>query len=99
MAQTGKAQRPAEQDATSTAPVAVFRYGNISAAIFPAEVKTKDGGSVTLMNVSLQRSYRTEDGEWHRSHSLRKGDLLPAAYALEKCYDFIVSGAQSTSDE
>ena len=61
-------------------------------------MKTKDGETVTLMNVSLQRSYRTADGEWHRTRSLRKGDLLPAAYALEKCYDFIVN-AQDVDGE
>jgi len=86
-----KAQRPAEnEDATSPAkPVATFRYGGVSAAIFTDKVKTKNGKSLDVYNVSLRRSYRKADGQWSPSRSLRSADLLPASLALQKCYEFL----------
>lgn len=85
-----KAQRPAEnQDVTSSAkPVATMRYGSISAAVFRNPVKTKSGETVYTYTVSLRRSYQ-QNGKWAQTHTLREDDLLSAAYALDRCYDFI----------
>jgi hypothetical protein len=65
-------------------PIASFRFGNVSAAIFP--VRVKDG---TVMDVSIRRSYKDADGAWKHTHSLAQEDLLPAALALTKCYEHI----------
>lgn len=81
-----KAEHPASKDAT---PLATFRFENVSAAVFTEQVKTKVGANVDVFHVSLRTSYRSADGEWKYSHSLNRGDLLPAALALMKCYDFI----------
>ena len=85
-----QAQRPATKDATSPAtPVATFRYGNVSAAVFTNEVKTKDEKTADVFSASLRRSYRNGNGQWAHTHTLRGADLLPAAVALQKCYEFI----------
>jgi hypothetical protein len=84
------AQRPASNGATSSAkPVAVFRFENVSAAIFAESAKTKDGQTTEKYNVSVRRSYRTKDGEWEHTHTLRRGDLLPAMLGMLKCYEYI----------
>jgi hypothetical protein len=95
------APRPADkQDVTSPAkPVAAFQYGRVSAAIFADDVKMPSGTIVSLHNVSLRRSYRTAQGEWENTHSLRRGDLLPAAYALTKCYEYLGSADGTDEDE
>jgi hypothetical protein len=90
---------PETKDETPPAkPVAIFRYGHVSAAVFANKVKSKSGGTADAYSVSVRRSYRAEDGEWGSSHSLRPADLLPAALALQKCYEFVAE-ADAPDDE
>jgi len=92
------AQRPASNGATSSAkPVAVFRFENVSAAIFADSAKTKDGQTIEKFNVSVRRPYRTKAGEWEHTHTLHRGDLLPAALGLLKCYEYI-NGSHESDD-
>ena len=77
-------------------------YGNVSAAVFRNPLKTKDGETVYSYTVSVRRSYQ-QNGKWAQTHSLRQGDLLGAAHALERCYDFIseaaVDGLEAESEQ
>lgn len=82
----------AQTPETPSTPVATYRYGNISAAVFTKQVKNEVGETFDVHNVTVRRSYRTSDGEWVHTHTLRKSDLLPASVALGKCYDFISNG-------
>ena len=89
---------PSERDETSPAkPVATFRYGSVSAAVFTNTV-SKGGKTFDVHAVSVRRSYRNAQGEWEQTHSLRAADLLPTALALQKCYEFI-NDAPGVSDE
>lgn len=83
---------PTEQeDATSSAePAFAARFGSVSAAVFARQAKTKAGKSFETFYVSVRRSYRVE-GEWRQTASLTPSDLLPAALALQKCYEFVHS--------
>lgn len=87
---TPTAQRPAaQQDAPSSArPLATFRFESVSAAVFPDEVTLGNGTTVEMFHVSLRRVYKTKDGKWQHTTTLRPSDLLPAALALTKCYEF-----------
>ena len=78
-------------------PVASFRYGTVSAAVFTNTVK-KDGETFDVQSVSVRRSYRSDD-EWKTTHSLRKADLLPAAFALVKCFEHLTTDADGDGDE
>ena len=93
---------PTPKDETPSAPaaqpVASFKFGSVSAPIFADEVKTAKG-PVTVRNVSLRRSYQDGQKAWHSTHSLRPSDLLPAAYALLKCYDVIAGSSASDEEE
>jgi len=97
---TPTAQRPAaQQDAPSSAqPVAAFRFESVSAAVFPDTVKLKDGKTVDVFHISLRRAYKTADGKWEHTAVLRPGDLLPAALALMKSYEFC-QDARGQADE
>ena len=95
------APRPAIEDATSPAPaanqpVAVFRFEHVSASVFANDVKLPQG-SVTLLSTSLRRSFKNADGAWQHTHSLRASDLLPAALALLKCYEFVTEAQAKDS--
>ena len=100
MAQSGNAQRRGSNDATSPAkPVASFRYGGVSAAIFADQAKTKDGKAFDVHNTSLRRSYKKADGTWGHVQTLRRGDLLPASLALLQCYQYLSGSKETIEDE
>ena len=85
-----QAERPASQDVTSSAqPSITFRFENVSAAIYPKERHLPSGKVVTFHHVSLRRRYCDSDGKWQSSSTLDRVDLLPAAVALQKCYEYI----------
>lgn len=97
------APRPAtRKDATPPAtpaqkPIAVLRFGTVSAAIFANQVQT-GSGPVTLRSVSLRRAYKDEQGALKFTHSLRSQDLLLASYALLKCFD-LIEGEHTADDQ
>jgi len=79
----------ADKPSTSSAqPVARFGDNNVSAAIFRDEKQTKDGKSFIAWNISLRRSYKTDDGFAHTS-TLRAKDLVAAIDALDECRRYI----------
>ena len=75
-------------DTSPAQPVARFGDGDISAAVFREEKETKGGKTFIAYNVSLRRSYKTEDGFGH-THSLRAKDLVCAIDALMECKRYI----------
>ena len=94
-----KGIRPPVKDETPPAsPVATFRFGQVSAAVFADKLKLPSGMTATLSNVSLRRSYRNAAGSWEHTHSLRVADLLPAAFVLTKCADFIATSQATGAD-
>jgi hypothetical protein len=52
-------------------PVEDIRIGSIKAAIW-----RNDGENGARFNVTLQRLYRTGDGQWHSTASFGRDDLL-----------------------
>lgn len=83
-----KATHPASQDATT--PAAVVRCGTLSGAVFKRLVKPKDGPEFASFQVSLRRSYQDAEGKWQHTQTLREEDLLPAAFALTRCFERIM---------
>lgn len=88
------ARRPADpQDATSPAsetqkPIAVLRFGSISASVFANEVQAGER-TVSVPSVSLRRAYRDGKKALKFTHGLRPQDLLVAAFALTKAFELI----------
>jgi len=84
---TAKASRPASTDAAKEgSPVReTFQVGSVRVTVFT------DG------NVSLRRSYRTPEGEWKSTSTLRPGDLAHAVEALSKCLGAVDKPAATPS--
>jgi hypothetical protein len=95
------AKRPAGQDATpaTAKPAAVHRSGVLSAAIFLQHVKAEGGRNAVLANVSLRRSYQDSAGQWQQTTTLRRQDLLTAAFLLTKCYDTLADLDRRPADD
>ena len=97
-----QAQRPATtKDASSAAA---------PAGSFPLRERLRcylyqpgeDAGRARRSTCTTSRcgeSYHNAAGEWEHTHSLRAGDLLQAAYALLKCYDFIAQANGPDEEE
>jgi hypothetical protein len=99
------AQRPATEDATSPAkpaaekPLATFRSGSVSAAVYGKKRTLKSGKSATFADVSVRRSYRTDDGGWGHTHTLGGRDLLDAAFVLTRAAAYIAEADLGNEDE
>lgn len=83
------ANRPADTkgETSSAKPIASFRYGNVSAAIFCNQRKAGADREFDAYSISLRRVYRGAEGEQAYSTSLHPKDLLFGSYALLKCFE------------
>ena len=70
-------------------PVAKFRCGAVSAAIWEKEIQTQYGPK-KIQNTSISRKYKDKKtGEWKSSQSIPTDNLMDASLLLEKCYLWI----------
>ena len=67
-------------------PVHEVRHRNIRATIWKNQT---DKGA--MYNVTVSRSYRTDDGKWHDSTSFAFGDLMNLAKALYDAHSAIAN--------
>jgi hypothetical protein len=72
----------------SNKPEKVFQNGAVRAAIFVNE-RERDGQSFTKKQVSFQKVYRDQEGEFRTTHSLEINDLPKAVVGLQKAYDYL----------
>jgi len=73
-------------------PVAKFRAGQVSAAIWENEVTTKAGKKVTMLKATVERRYKDRDGQWKSSGSFSRSEIPLAVYCLQKSFEHIVEG-------
>ncbi len=66
-----KKQSNPRNDAPKAQPVEEIRIGAVKAALW-----RNDGENGPRFNVTFQRLYRTEDGQWHSTASFGRDDLL-----------------------
>ena len=66
-------------------PVKKFKYGGVEAAVWENE---KDGN--VSHNVSIERSYTTDEGKtWEKTTTFNNNDLPKAIFALTEAYKFL----------
>lgn len=87
-------EAPSEGIDARVPPTARVEFGGVSAAIWPKTVKTGTDQTRQTWMVSLSRSYRDGD-ERKRTHTLFPENLLPAAMALIKAWEFTQNGEQT----
>lgn len=73
-----------ERAQPSNRPVYEVRFGTIRAAVWANQ---NEHG--VMYNVTLSRSYKTNDGEWRDSDSFGRDDLLAASKALDVAHTWI----------
>ena len=72
-------------------PLKKLRYGAICATIWRDTYTDPKGHSFETHNVVLDRAYKDKKGDWQHASSLRKEDLLKAALALQKAFEFLAT--------
>ena len=79
-------------------PEITFRHGLCSASVFMNEYAREDE-TFQIRNVSFQRRYRDNEGEWKTSGSLRVNDIPKAVLVLNKAYEFLTSNGNAAETE
>ena len=79
-------------------PVHVVRYGSIKAAIW-RNVVDNGNASRPMYNVTVTRSHRDAEQQWHDSTSFGYDDLLVVAKAMGDCHTWIAAQLVRDSQE
>lgn len=79
-------------------PDKVFRVGPVSASIFANEMGEGESKR-TVRNVNLQRTYRTDSGDWKTSSSFALAELAQLRLVVDQAIDYVVAEEMdATSD-
>jgi len=70
-------------------PVAKFKAGQVSAAIWENEVQMPRG-TVKILKATVQRRYRDRGGQWQSSTSFSRNEIPLAIHCLQKSFERII---------
>ena len=80
------------------APVAKFRAGEVSAALWQNDIQVR-GQTIKVLKATVQRRYKDkESGEWKSSTSFSRNEIPLAVYCLQKAFEKIVEAQNCSSD-
>jgi len=68
-----------------TDPKKKIRVGCASATIWETE-RQVDGKTLTFLNVTIEKSYKDDQGEWKKTNSLSPNDIPKMILALQEAY-------------
>jgi len=74
---------------TQQTPIAKFRAGQVSAALWENEIQT-GGRTATILKATIQRRYRDTDGNWKSSTSFSRNEIPLAVHCLQKAFEKII---------
>ena len=94
MNQRAKTEESADVAPAGHAPEHKVHYGRVDVAVWRRQAE--DGRAWYSFTVS--RSYKDRDDKWQRTSSLDEEDMLPAARALERAYDWVQEQRQAARD-
>jgi len=77
-------------------PVAKFRAGQVSSALWENEIEVK-GRTITILKATVQRRYKDQDGNWQSSGSFSRNEIPLAIYCLQKAFDKIIETQSQAS--
>ena len=78
-------------------PVAKFKAGQVSAALWENEIEVK-GKTITILKATVQRRYKDQDGNWQSSGSFSRNEIPLAIYCLQKAFDKIIETQSQASN-
>lgn len=70
-------------------PVAKFKAGQVSSAIWKDIIRTMRG-EMTVHRVTIQRTYKDKTGEWKSSSSFNRNEIPLAIHCLRKAFEKII---------
>jgi len=70
-------------------PVAKFKAGQVSSALWENQVQVK-GAAVTILKATVQRRYKGRNGEWQSSSSFSRNEIPLAIHCLQKAFEKII---------
>jgi hypothetical protein len=65
-----------------------FKAGSCEAAVFENEI-VRDGQTISVKKVAIQKRYKDKDNEWKSTHSLDQNDIPKMMLALSKAYEYL----------
>jgi hypothetical protein len=78
-------------------PVAKFRAGQVSSAVWRNEIQVK-GKAVTILKATVQRRYKDREGNWQSSGSFARNEIPLAIHCLQQAFEKIIETQQEDSD-
>ena len=83
---------------TGQTPVAKFRAGQVSAALWQNDIQVR-GQTIKVLKATVQRRYKAQDsGEWRSSTSFSRNEIPLAIYCLRKAFEKIIEAQNGSSD-
>ena len=70
-------------------PVAKFKAGQVSAALWENEVQMPRG-TVKILKATVQRRYKDKSGKWQSSTSFSRNEIPLAIHCLQKSFEKII---------
>ena len=75
-----------------------FKAGSCEAAIFESEI-VKDGNTVSVKKIAIQKRYKTQDDEWKSTYSLDINDIPKMKLALSKANEYLTLREDKLNEE
>jgi len=79
-------------------PVAKFKAGQVSAAIWENEISV-NGGKTTVMKATVQRRYKDNQGNWKSSGSFSRNEIPLAIYCLQKSFEKMIEAQNDEASD
>jgi hypothetical protein len=70
-------------------PVAKFKAGQVSAALWQNEIQMPRG-AVKILKATIQRRYKDKSGTWQSSTSFSRNEIPLAIHCLQKAFEKII---------
>jgi hypothetical protein len=75
-----------------------FKAGSCEAAVFENEI-VRDGQTISVKKVAIQKRYKDKDNEWKSTHSLDQNDIPKMMLALSKAYEYLTLREDKPNEE
>ena len=84
---------------TGQTPVAKFKAGQVSAALWQNDIQVR-GQTIKVLKATVQRRYKDkETGEWKSSTSFSRNEIPLAIHCLQKAFEKIIEAQNGGSGE
>ncbi len=83
---------------TGQTPIAKFRAGQVSSALWENEIDVK-GKTVTILKATVQRRYKDKENNWQSSGSFSRNEIPLAVYCLQQAFQKIIETQSKRSND